>query len=160
MQEFWLSAGVHGFSIDSANLLVVNLEANAPDKEKIKVKNRCRPVNQCSCRIRRNFIASRIRINTLFLVKTEISAIKSADPGFGFRTRNEEFSVFNPNFFIPDLDLDFFPSWIRDQGIKNSGSRIRNTVKTINILRLFLTNRRVNQVKQVHYATKFNIFYF
>ncbi len=40
MQEFWLGAGVNGFNIDSANLLVVNLEANAPDKEKIKVKKK------------------------------------------------------------------------------------------------------------------------
>ncbi len=45
VQAFWLGAGVHGFSIDSANLLVVNLEANAPDKEKIKVK---KIKNQCS----------------------------------------------------------------------------------------------------------------
>jgi hypothetical protein len=70
VQEFWLGAGVHGFSIDSANLLVVNLEANAPDKEKIKVKKKISASKLVFLMI---FIASRIRIQPLLLAKTEIS---------------------------------------------------------------------------------------
>jgi hypothetical protein len=72
VQEFWLGAGVHGFSIDSANLLVVNLEANTPDKEKIKVKKMSGNKPVFLIRIRRIFIGSRIKVKEMSAKKPAV----------------------------------------------------------------------------------------